>query len=87
MHLFSAEFLCSEQEEAMPQEIRVASAVRLKLGGPIMTVASIHDGEAECEWYDSSWERHIHSYPLDTLESANVARGSYMQDPQAGRGW
>jgi uncharacterized protein YodC (DUF2158 family) len=68
MHLFSAMFEGQKQEGAMQQEqIRIASAVRLKSGGPIMTVSSIHDDEARCEWFDSSWEPQACSYPLSML--------------------
>ena len=45
----------------MAQEIKIGSVVRLKSGGPAMTVTSIHESgmgtgpiHAYCSWFDSS---------------------------------
>ncbi|WP_312310326.1 YodC family protein [Stenotrophomonas indicatrix] len=41
--------------------------VQLKSGGPIMTINSIEDGEAWCEWFDKNGEHHAQAFSLIVL--------------------
>lgn len=37
-------------------ELKVGSVVRLKSGGPRMTVEAVEDGEVHCEWFTVAME-------------------------------
>ena len=45
--------------------------VKLKSGGPSMTIASIgsllHKGEVLCEWYDGNADKQSEWYPIESL--------------------
>jgi uncharacterized protein YodC (DUF2158 family) len=44
--------------------------VQLKSGGPVMTINSISDGEAWCEWFDKNGSHQCRGFALVVLTSA-----------------
>jgi uncharacterized protein YodC (DUF2158 family) len=61
----------------MANEIKIGSIVRLKSGGPNMTVEAIfldHGGAwVRCSWFDDT-KRISRIFGLDAVESIDVAR-------------
>lgn len=49
-------------------QIEPGSIVKLKSGGPPMTVAWVEEGEAYCEWFDSKGEPRGQRYSLVVLQ-------------------
>ena len=53
-------------------EIKEGTTVKLKSGGPLMTIQEIMGNdefqEAICVWIDSDGKPHKHNYPLSVLE-------------------
>ncbi len=52
----------------MAEKIEVGTVVRLKSGGPKMTVQWIEDDMAGCVWFDSKGAQQAGNYPIATLE-------------------
>ena len=52
----------------MANDIKQGDTVRLKSGGPLMTVDVISNGEAWCEWFDDKKEPRSRGYKLHVLE-------------------
>ena len=48
-------------------EIKVASRVRLRSGGPLMTVIALAADGAQCEWFNESGNTQKEWFPLVTL--------------------
>ena len=55
---------------ATETEIKVGDVVRLKSGGPAMTVTAIDEQKAFCEWFEST-EQHQGTFVLAALEPSN----------------
>lgn len=45
---------------------RIGATVRLKSGGPLMTVTAIHNEHVEVQWFDGV-DAHQHIYPVGAL--------------------
>ena len=48
-------------------QFSVGDVVRLKSGGPLMTIRHIEDGKAYCEWFHNN-ESKGHTFTLAQLE-------------------
>ena len=52
------------------QKFEAGQTVRLKSGGPLMTIESINNGEeAWCEWFDDKSQPQARSFKLHVLVS------------------
>jgi uncharacterized protein YodC (DUF2158 family) len=51
----------------MSEEINAGDTVKLKSGGPPMTVDSIDNRTAWCSWFDSKGDLKTGSFPLTSL--------------------
>lgn len=62
------------------ESFKTGDVVRLKSGGPSMTVTSQdNNGELVCKWLDSSGKLSMHSFPpaaLDSVETEDENNGS-----------
>jgi uncharacterized protein YodC (DUF2158 family) len=64
----------------MPQGFEVGQVVRLKSGGPLMTIKGIDvygnvpHIQAKCEWFDKGHKREEGVFELPTLECADQER-------------
>jgi uncharacterized protein YodC (DUF2158 family) len=47
--------------------------VKLKSGGPAMTITVLRDGYAMCSWFDENGKVHSRDFPVEALEECNVA--------------
>ncbi len=56
----------------MADQFKKGQTVRLKSGGPLMTIDSINGEEATCEWFDSKQEIQIRTFNLHVLELDEV---------------
>ena len=52
----------------MSNDIKPGDLVRLKSGGPVMTVAWVEEGDAFCQWFDSKGSPCGQRYALVVLE-------------------
>lgn len=51
------------------QPLEVGDQVRLKSGGPVMTVSKVHDvAKVTCDWFDEDKGVQSHIFPVKTLE-------------------
>jgi uncharacterized protein YodC (DUF2158 family) len=61
------------QEDGMATEFKPGDVVRLKSGGPAMTVTAIGEHESQtkafCEWFEGT-KRHQGTFVLATLEAS-----------------
>lgn len=57
------------------QEFKKGDVVRLKSGGPKMTVVNTPNGNlVECMWFDSKNERQSNEFSLDSLKHFKPGR-------------
>ena len=68
MKMFQAKIANDETPVRSPEPLNIGDVVRLKSGGPLMTVNKLAgDGDVWCLWFDYSGE---HSkYPIATVNS------------------
>ncbi len=50
-------------------DLKVGDTVRLKSGGPLMTVMKVSEGEVWTCWFDGIKKENRGSYPAETLVS------------------
>ncbi len=50
-------------------DLKVGDTVRLKSGGPLMTVMKVSEGEVWTCWFDDIKKENRGSYPAETLVS------------------
>lgn len=48
--------------------MNVGDAVKLKGGGPSMTILTIDDKEAECLWFTSNYQLQTATFPLEIID-------------------
>jgi uncharacterized protein YodC (DUF2158 family) len=63
----SAPSTAATQNEAA-SALRSGSLVRLRSGGPLMTVSRMEDGQVNCVWYDWDGQMASASFPIDVLQ-------------------
>lgn len=68
----------------MGEEIKKGDTVRLKSGGPLMTVQSIADNEASCTWFDDKNNRKEGIFDpatlkADTRPAPGISTGSIVR--------
>jgi uncharacterized protein YodC (DUF2158 family) len=51
----------------MADTFKVGQTVKLKSGGPLMTIDSINGEEATCEWFDSKQQIQVRTFGLHVL--------------------
>jgi len=54
----------------MISAMRRGDPVRLRIGGPSMTIVAVDGDEADCMWYEEG-ERVVTTFPLLSLEPVN----------------
>ena len=52
----------------MADKLNIGDVVRLRTGGPKMTVIEVSDGYAHCTWFVDGKPQQ-HGFPVDTLEA------------------
>ena len=52
----------------MADKFKVGDLVRLKSGGPIMTVYTIDDDDIHTNWFTDDGKEEWHYFPIATLE-------------------
>jgi uncharacterized protein YodC (DUF2158 family) len=55
----------------MPTTWKTGEKVRLKSGGPRMTIDWVDVERVHCQWFDSSHKLQAASFPADSLEPAD----------------
>jgi uncharacterized protein YodC (DUF2158 family) len=55
----------------MAEQFKPGDTVKLKSGGPLMTIQSITGDEAWCEWFNAKEERQSGSFGLHMLVHAD----------------
>ena len=55
------------QNQAAPA-LRIGNLVRLRSGGPLMTVKGIKGDQVDCFWTDGSGQINADSFPIDVLQ-------------------
>lgn len=55
----------------------IGATVRLKSGGPAMTVTAIHDGYVEVQWFEDQQARQK-IYPVAALSRINLRKGVHV---------
>jgi len=55
------------QNQAAPA-FRSGDLVRLRSGGPLMTVKGIKDNQVDCFWTDGVGQMNADSFPIDVLQ-------------------
>jgi uncharacterized protein YodC (DUF2158 family) len=64
---FSAPSDTAMQNQAAP-ELRSGNLVRLRSGGPLMTVKGMRGDQVDCFWADGNGEINADSFPVDVLQ-------------------
>lgn len=64
---FSASAPAAMQNQAA-SALRSGSLVRLRSGGPLMTVSRIEGDQVNCIWYDWDGQMASGSFPIDVLQ-------------------
>ena len=49
--------------------MEIGDIVRLKSGGPKMTISALDDSQATCIWFDRNGKRHEQAFALVTVEA------------------
>ena len=75
MKIFQAKIVNDETPVRSPEPLKIGDVVRLKSGGPLMTVVRFtHDGDPLCTWFDYSGESMIHhKFPIAATNAAGKA--------------
>jgi uncharacterized protein YodC (DUF2158 family) len=69
-HSQQTDLICPSSLHSMIMiNISEGDVVRLKSGGPVMTVNSVNDGYARCSWFNGD-KLERESFALETLERA-----------------
>jgi uncharacterized protein YodC (DUF2158 family) len=55
----------------MADEFKPGDVVKLKSGGPLMTVVTADSKEAECEWFDEKKVPQRHTFFVTSLKPSN----------------
>jgi uncharacterized protein YodC (DUF2158 family) len=63
----SAPSTAAMQNQAAPA-LRSGSLVRLRSGGPLMTVSRMEGDQVNCVWYDWDGQMASGSFPIDVLQ-------------------
>ena len=58
--------------------MKIGDKVVLKSGGPTMTVKSVNDDFARCQWFDKNQELKEGGFPCDALELAKDRPSPYV---------
>ncbi|TDB32569.1 DUF2158 domain-containing protein [Stenotrophomonas sp. TEPEL] len=53
-------------------EFKLGDKVKLKSGGPVMTVSSVSDKGVECQWFDPKGKLHKESFAAVVLTPYKV---------------
>lgn len=53
----------------MEVKVEVGDVVRLKSGGPMMTVRGVKDSVIDCVWFDTDNNYHVNKFNIRTLVS------------------
>jgi len=56
--------------------INVGDVVKLKSGGPFMTVSIVNPTEVYCKWFDTENHLNEDSFPKDSLDSYEMSKMS-----------
>ena len=56
----------------MTEQFKPGETVQLKSGGPLMTIQTITDDIADCDWFDNKNEPHTKAFPLHSLCHSDV---------------
>lgn len=48
--------------------MQIGDIVRLKSGGPKMTIAAIDEEEVSCTWFDRNGRNQMNDFPMATIE-------------------
>ena len=54
--------------------LNIGDVVKLKSGGPKMTVAYVYADEITCKWFDEQNRKHEDTFHIDQLEKDKPAR-------------
>jgi uncharacterized protein YodC (DUF2158 family) len=52
------------------ENLKAGETVRLKSGGPLMTVQAAYKKWVVCEWFDEQGKRHVDKFDPVTLKTA-----------------
>lgn len=47
---------------------KTGDTVRLKSGGPLMTIRDVNDGYAVATWFDTKQQHHEETFAIDQIE-------------------
>ncbi|MBN4983893.1 DUF2158 domain-containing protein [Stenotrophomonas maltophilia] len=53
-------------------EFKLGDKVKLKSGGPVMTVSSVSDKDVECQWFDPKGKLHKENFAAVVLTPYKV---------------
>jgi uncharacterized protein YodC (DUF2158 family) len=70
-----------ERELKMADEFKAGDVVKLKSSGPLMTVISVANGEADCEWFDDKKVPQRRAFAVTSLK---LSESSERRQGQAG---
>ena len=68
--------LASERAHYMSNAFVPGQTVRLKSGGPLMTVSAVNDGEVTCEWFDENGVAMVRVFKAAVLKPAAGGSGA-----------
>lgn len=64
--------------------MQIGDIVRLKSGGPKMTITALDDASASCAWFDRNGRNQSDDFPLATIEMF-IARPPALERPAHGK--